>query len=216
MNEALIKLTSSYDPNELESGLGSSLGLMLSKNIIEAHGGIMFLLSKGVGKGSTLGFALPLCNWAGKTNQTFGTTSVSLHTRNPSPARIIPTRRCTIENEPPSTSYHSKNKSQENSFYQQVFSLTPIYDEKTREEEHDKKNIKSKDLTSFMRCGGGGAEVVDVESSVVSPGSGYNFDITRPALITDQNIKSEPLLHVSYNISILDNKIIHYSFLLEV
>ena len=51
-----------FDPNNLEGGQGSGLGMMLSKAIIEAHGGKIWLTSEGIGKGSTFAFALPIAN----------------------------------------------------------------------------------------------------------------------------------------------------------
>ena len=39
---------------------GTGVGMVLSKGIVEAHGGKMWLTSEGLGKGSTFGFGLPL------------------------------------------------------------------------------------------------------------------------------------------------------------
>ena len=51
-----------FNPNELHGGShgGSGLGMVLSKGIVEAHGGKLWLTSEGLGKGSTFGFGLPL------------------------------------------------------------------------------------------------------------------------------------------------------------
>ena len=51
-----------FNPNELHGGShgGSGLGMVLSKGIVEAHGGKLWLTSAGLGKGSTFGFGLPL------------------------------------------------------------------------------------------------------------------------------------------------------------
>jgi signal transduction histidine kinase len=51
-----------FNPNELHGGGhgGSGLGMVLSKGIVEAHGGKMWLTSEGLGKGCTFGFGLPI------------------------------------------------------------------------------------------------------------------------------------------------------------
>ena len=51
-----------FNPNELHGGGhgGSGLGMVLSKGIVEAHGGKLWLTSEGLGKGCTFGFGLPI------------------------------------------------------------------------------------------------------------------------------------------------------------
>ena len=51
-----------FNPNELHGGChgGSGLGMVLSKGIVEAHGGKLWLTSEGHGRGCTFGFGLPL------------------------------------------------------------------------------------------------------------------------------------------------------------
>ena len=60
--DRIFKEIVQFNPNELHGGGhgGSGLGMVLSKGIVEAHGGKMWLTSEGLGKGSTFGFGLPL------------------------------------------------------------------------------------------------------------------------------------------------------------
>ena len=58
--------TFTFNPNEIHGGGGvgggtqSGLGLYLAKLIVEAHGGKVFVTSKGVGRGSTFVLGLPI------------------------------------------------------------------------------------------------------------------------------------------------------------
>jgi hypothetical protein len=60
--DRIFKEIVQFNPNELHGGGhgGSGLGMVLSKGIVEAHGGKMWLTSEGLGKGCTFGFGLPL------------------------------------------------------------------------------------------------------------------------------------------------------------
>lgn len=49
-----------FDPNKLQAGQGSGLGLHLSHKIVELHGGRMWADSEGPNKGSTFFMSLPL------------------------------------------------------------------------------------------------------------------------------------------------------------
>ena len=49
-----------FNPNELQGGGGSGLGMVLSRGIVERHAGKMWLHSEGVGHGSTFAFGIPL------------------------------------------------------------------------------------------------------------------------------------------------------------
>jgi hypothetical protein len=49
-----------FDANKNQAGGGSGLGLMISKNLIQMHGGTMSFDSEGEGKGSTFYFDLPV------------------------------------------------------------------------------------------------------------------------------------------------------------
>jgi hypothetical protein len=51
-----------FNPNQLQGGGGSGLGMVLSRGIVEAHGGSIWLTSEGLGKGCTFAFALPISN----------------------------------------------------------------------------------------------------------------------------------------------------------
>jgi CheY-like chemotaxis protein len=48
-----------FNPNELQAGQGSGLGLFISKGIVEQHGGKLVVTSEGLGKGATFTIALP-------------------------------------------------------------------------------------------------------------------------------------------------------------
>jgi two-component system, OmpR family, sensor histidine kinase VicK len=45
-----------------EEGRGTGLGLYISKNIIEAHGGKIWAANNNHGKGATFSFSLPVVN----------------------------------------------------------------------------------------------------------------------------------------------------------
>jgi signal transduction histidine kinase len=49
-----------FNPNELQGGGGSGLGMVLSRGIVERHAGKMWLHSEGLGLGSTFAFGVPL------------------------------------------------------------------------------------------------------------------------------------------------------------
>lgn len=49
-----------FNPNNLQSGQGSGLGLFISKGIVEQHGGWIHAISEGLGYGSTFIMELPL------------------------------------------------------------------------------------------------------------------------------------------------------------
>jgi Histidine kinase-, DNA gyrase B-, and HSP90-like ATPase len=60
--DRIFKEIVQFNPNELHGGGhgGSGLGMVLSKGIVEAHGGKLWLTSEGLGKGCTFGFGLPI------------------------------------------------------------------------------------------------------------------------------------------------------------
>ena len=49
-----------FNPNELQAGAGSGLGLYIAKGIVEQHGGCLSASSEGLGKGTTFRLTLPL------------------------------------------------------------------------------------------------------------------------------------------------------------
>jgi CheY-like chemotaxis protein len=49
-----------FNPNQLQAGQGSGLGLWISKGIIELHLGMLSAHSEGLGKGSTFSIEIPL------------------------------------------------------------------------------------------------------------------------------------------------------------
>lgn len=49
-----------FDASKLQSGKGSGLGLFISKNIVERHGGRLTVQSDGIGSGCTFTMELPL------------------------------------------------------------------------------------------------------------------------------------------------------------
>ena len=49
-----------FNANQLQAGQGSGLGLYISKGLAEQHGGSLAVDSKGLGKGATFTFMLPL------------------------------------------------------------------------------------------------------------------------------------------------------------
>mmetsp|Transcript_14008 Transcript_14008/g.23205 ORF Transcript_14008/g.23205 Transcript_14008/m.23205 type:complete len:907 (+) Transcript_14008:70-2790(+) len=49
-----------FNPNELQGGGGSGLGLWISREIIQQHGGTIGVSSEGLGKGSTFIISLPV------------------------------------------------------------------------------------------------------------------------------------------------------------
>jgi CheY-like chemotaxis protein len=49
-----------FNPNELQAGQGSGLGLFISKNIVEKHCGRLFVTSEGIGHGASFFIELPL------------------------------------------------------------------------------------------------------------------------------------------------------------
>jgi len=51
-----------FSPGKLQNGGGSGLGLWISKNIIDLHGGQVFVSSEGEGLGSTFSFIIPFCS----------------------------------------------------------------------------------------------------------------------------------------------------------
>jgi signal transduction histidine kinase len=57
-----------------KSQTGTGLGLFISKNIVEAHGGKIWAENNSDGRGSTFGFSLPLTN---RTSREYGTDGTS-------------------------------------------------------------------------------------------------------------------------------------------
>lgn len=49
-----------FNPNELQGGQGSGLGLWISREIVSLHGGTITVTSEGLGKGATFEVRLPL------------------------------------------------------------------------------------------------------------------------------------------------------------
>jgi CheY-like chemotaxis protein len=49
-----------FNPNQLQAGQGSGLGLWISKGILELHLGMLSAHSEGLGKGSTFSIEIPL------------------------------------------------------------------------------------------------------------------------------------------------------------
>ncbi|GAX27936.1 hypothetical protein FisN_21Hh286 [Fistulifera solaris] len=58
--EQLFQEFVQFDPNKLQAGGGSGLGLCIAKEIIEQHKGSILATSEGLGKGSTFIIELPL------------------------------------------------------------------------------------------------------------------------------------------------------------
>lgn len=58
--EQLFQEFVQFDPNKLQAGGGSGLGLCIAKEIIEQHNGVIFATSEGLGKGSTFVIEIPL------------------------------------------------------------------------------------------------------------------------------------------------------------
>ena len=58
--EQLFQEFVQFDPNKLQGGGGSGLGLCIAKEIIEQHRGSISATSKGLGKGSTFVIEIPL------------------------------------------------------------------------------------------------------------------------------------------------------------
>jgi len=56
----MFKSIVQFNPNELQGGGGSGLGMVLSRGIVERHAGKMWLHSEGLGLGSTFAFGVPL------------------------------------------------------------------------------------------------------------------------------------------------------------
>ena len=56
----LFKEVVQFNPGELQAGGGSGLGMMISKGIVDIHGGTLSVWSAGVGHGSTFTLRLPL------------------------------------------------------------------------------------------------------------------------------------------------------------
>jgi CheY-like chemotaxis protein len=59
-----------FNANDLQAGKGSGLGLFISKNLAEQHGGSLTARSEGIGKGSAFTLQLPLyqCDIASSSN----------------------------------------------------------------------------------------------------------------------------------------------------
>ena len=49
-----------FNPNDLQAGQGSGLGLWITKGIVDSHGGKLWATSEGEGKGTTFTLILPL------------------------------------------------------------------------------------------------------------------------------------------------------------
>ena len=49
-----------FNPNELQAGGGSGLGLWISRQIVDLHGGVMTVSSPGLGQGASFEIKLPL------------------------------------------------------------------------------------------------------------------------------------------------------------
>ena len=58
-----------FNPNQLQAGQGSGLGLWISKGIIELHLGRLSAHSEGLGKGSTFSIEIPLFESPQKTSE---------------------------------------------------------------------------------------------------------------------------------------------------
>jgi signal transduction histidine kinase/CheY-like chemotaxis protein len=58
--DKIFKEVIQFNPNELQAGKGSGLGLMICKGIIDLHKGIIGVSSEGIGKGSIFFIELPL------------------------------------------------------------------------------------------------------------------------------------------------------------
>jgi signal transduction histidine kinase/ActR/RegA family two-component response regulator len=49
-----------FNPNDLQAGQGSGLGLWIAKGIVDSHGGELWASSEGIGKGTTFTLILPV------------------------------------------------------------------------------------------------------------------------------------------------------------
>jgi signal transduction histidine kinase/CheY-like chemotaxis protein len=49
-----------FNPNDLQAGQGSGLGLWITKGIVDSHGGKLWAASEGEGQGTTFTFSLPI------------------------------------------------------------------------------------------------------------------------------------------------------------
>jgi len=56
----LFKEGAQFNPNELQAGQGSGLGLWISKSIVEMHNGSIWAVSDGLGMGTTFHIEFPL------------------------------------------------------------------------------------------------------------------------------------------------------------
>jgi two-component system, sensor histidine kinase len=65
-----------FNPNELQGGQGSGLGLWISREIISLHGGTVTVTSEGLGKGSCFDVMLPVR--IGNEVETLASPSVAL------------------------------------------------------------------------------------------------------------------------------------------
>jgi CheY-like chemotaxis protein len=77
-----------FNPNELQAGGGSGLGLWISQQIVDLHGGKMHISSAGLGHGATFEICLPLLPASSYTPDPVGIEEGGVSSSTP-PSRLI-------------------------------------------------------------------------------------------------------------------------------
>ena len=107
--ERIFKEIVRFDPNELHGGChgGSGLGMVLSKGIVEAHGGKLWLTSEGHGRGCTFGFGLPLSKAPSQVNFKSKTDTLSSIQTLPNSGSDCTSRCLSLSIDAQTKSFHS-------------------------------------------------------------------------------------------------------------